>query len=395
MGVVLKAQHRRMKRLVAIKVLSSAAMKQAGAVERFHREVEAAAKLEHSNIVTAHDAGEHGGVHYLAMQYVDGKDLASIVKEHGPLEVRPAVEYILQAARGLQYAHEQGIVHRDIKPGNLLLDKKGTVKILDMGLARIAGAEAALGGPERLTTTGQVMGTCDYMSPEQAFDSHNVDLRADIYSLGCTLCRLLTGSPPYVRESLMQILIAHREAPIPSLCQARPDVPAELDACFQRMVAKEPGDRQQSMAEVAAELEAVLAVLSGRSATVAAAGDESPSEVVARTLAFLQEATPRGTLAKQKKSTADQRTQPHVGAEHDTTFELPRQVSAGIRRGSAQATVATGHRRRPGCAVGSRPGVDPEPYFRHRTTVRRLDRAKSKCRISNPKFEISCPKFEI
>ena len=212
MGVVLKAQHRRMKRLVAIKILSSAAMKQAGAVERFHREVEAAAKLEHPNIVTAHDAGEHQGMHYLAMQYVDGKDLASIVRDHGPLPVvRQAVEYILQAARGLQYAHSKGIVHRDIKPGNLLLDKEGTVKILDMGLALIAGAEAALGGPERLTATGQVMGTCDYMSPEQALDSHVADHRTDIYALGCTLYRLLTGHPPYQGETLMQILLAHRE----------------------------------------------------------------------------------------------------------------------------------------------------------------------------------------
>ena len=144
MGVVLKAQHRRMKRMVAIKVLSSAAVKQAGVVERFHREVEAAAKLSHPNIVTAYDADEHQGMHYLAMEYVEGRDLAALVKQRGPLEVRQAVECILQAARGLQYAHSKGIVHRDIKPGNLLLDKEGTVKILDMGLARIAGAEAAL-----------------------------------------------------------------------------------------------------------------------------------------------------------------------------------------------------------------------------------------------------------
>jgi serine/threonine protein kinase len=265
MGVVLKAQHRRMDRLVAIKVLSSAAMKQAGAVERFHREVKAAAKLIHPNIATAFDADEHQGMHYLAMEYVEGKDLASVVRDHGPMGVRQAVEYILQAARGLQFAHEQGIVHRDIKPGNLLLDKKGTVKILDMGLARLAGNEAALGGPERLTATGQVMGTCDYMSPEQALDSHVADHRTDIYALGCTLYRLLTGHPPYQGETLVQILMAHQQAPIPSLTVARPEVPGELDACFQRMVAKEPGDRQQSMAEVVVELEAVLATLSGQS----------------------------------------------------------------------------------------------------------------------------------
>ena len=216
-------------------------MKQAGAVERFHREVEAAAKLSHPNIVTAYDAGEHQGMHYLAMEYVEGKDLASIVKDRGPLGVREAVECVLQAARGLQYAHEQGIVHRDIKPGNLLLDKKGTVKILDMGLARIAGADAAMGGPERLTTTGQVMGTCDYMAPEQAMDTHDSrPSRPTSMPLGCTLYRLLTGQPPYQGETLMQILMAHQQSPIPSLCQARPEVPAELDACFQRMVAKEP-----------------------------------------------------------------------------------------------------------------------------------------------------------
>jgi serine/threonine protein kinase len=292
MGVVLKAQHRRMDRLVAIKVLSSAAMKQAGAVERFHREVQAAAKLMHSNIVTAFDAAEHQGMHYLAMEYVEGSDLATLVKDHGPLPVSQVVECILQAARGLQYAHSKGIVHRDIKPANLLLDKEGTVKILDMGLALIAGAEAALGGPERLTATGQVMGTCDYMSPEQALDSHLADHRTDIYALGCTLYRLLTGHPPYQGQTLMQILLAHQQAPIPSLSTARREAPAELDACFQRMVAKEPGDRQQSMADVVAELETVLAVLSGQSATAAA--DEPSSAVVARTLAFLQEARPFG-----------------------------------------------------------------------------------------------------
>jgi serine/threonine protein kinase len=332
MGVVLKAQHRRMKRLVAIKVLSSAAMKQAGAVERFHREVEAAARLEHSNIVAAYDASEHQGMHYLAMQYVDGKDLATIVKDQGPLPVREAVEYILQAACGLQYAHEQGIIHRDIKPANLLLDKKGTVKILDMGLARFTGTESALGGAERLTTTGQAMGTCDYMAPEQSLDTHQADARADIYSPGCTLYRLLTGKPPYQGETFAKLFLMHLEAPIPSLCEARPEVPEALDAVFQRMLAKKPEDRYQSMAEVAAELEAVLAVLSGHSATAVA--DEPSSEVVAKTLAFLQKATPRGTLTKQKKSTADQHTQPHISPEHGTGSNLLGKVKrvAGMAR---------------------------------------------------------------
>jgi formylglycine-generating enzyme required for sulfatase activity/serine/threonine protein kinase len=319
MGVVLRARHRRMKRTVAIKVLSSAAMKQAGAVDRFHREVEAVAKLSHPNIVTAYDADEHRGMHYLAMEYVEGHDLASVVKEHGPLPVQQAVECILQAARGLQYAHSKGIVHRDIKPGNLLLDKEGTVKILDMGLARIAGAEAALGGAEPLTTTGQVMGTCDYMAPEQSLDTHQADARADIYSLGCTFYRLLTGNPPYQAETFAKLFLMHLESPIPSLCDARPDVPKTLDAVCQRMLAKKPENRYQSMTEVIADLEAVLGVSFGRSTPVAPpALPESPSESVSGTWAFLQEVAPRGTLTEQKKPPPTERTQPCLNPEQDT-----------------------------------------------------------------------------
>jgi WD40 repeat protein/predicted Ser/Thr protein kinase len=335
MGVVLKAQHRRMDRLVAIKVLSSSAMKQAGAVERFHQEVKAAAKLSHPNIVTAYDASEHQGMHYLAMEYVEGQDLASIVKECGPMGVREAVECMLQAARGLQYAHEQGIIHRDIKPGNLLLDKKGTVKILDMGLARIAGPDVSPGAVERLTTTGQVMGTCDYMAPEQSLDTHQADARADIYALGCTLHRLLTGNPPYRAETFAKLFLMHLEAPIPSLREARPEVPEALDAIAQRMLAKKPEGRYQSMAEVLPELEAVLAVLSGRSLTAAAAGAESPSAAFGKSLAFLREDAPRGTLTPEQKPTAHERTQPRVGLEHDTGSNIlgkARKAVAKVRR---------------------------------------------------------------
>jgi serine/threonine protein kinase/formylglycine-generating enzyme required for sulfatase activity/WD40 repeat protein len=253
MGEVLKARHRRMKRVVAMKVIASKAMRSPDAVKRFYREVEAAARLNHPNIVQAHDASEFQGIHYLVMEFVDGLDLAHLIKGHGPLSVDQAIDCTLQTARGLQYAHEEGIIHRDIKPGNLLLDRKGTIKILDMGLARMELAEAD--EPERLTASGQVMGTCDYMAPEQAEDTHRADPRADVYSLGCTLYRLLTGKPPYSGDTLIKILLAHREAPIPSLRAIRPEVPETLDDVYQRMLAKRPEDRYQSMGEVIEDLE--------------------------------------------------------------------------------------------------------------------------------------------
>jgi serine/threonine protein kinase len=214
MGVVLRAQHRRMNRVVAVKKLPTAALDSEDAVKRFYREVEAAARLMHTNIVTAFDASEHDGVHYLIMEYVEGQDLAAILQQRGPLPVEEAVGYIVQAAQGLEFAHKRGVVHRDIKPANLLLDTEGTVKILDMGLARIAADAGAGEAPDQLTTSGQVMGTCDYMAPEQAEDTHAVDHRADIYSLGCTLYRLLTGEPLYSGSTLMQVLLAHRESEV-------------------------------------------------------------------------------------------------------------------------------------------------------------------------------------
>jgi serine/threonine protein kinase/WD40 repeat protein len=256
MGVVLKAVHRRMRRTVALKVLSAAAVKSPPMIERFHREVRAAARLQHPNIVKAFDADEDHGVHFLVMEYVEGSDLSSVVRQRGPLHVSTAVDYVLQAARGLGYAHEQGVVHRDIKPGNLLLTKQGVVKILDMGLARIEDREGL--AEAQLTSTGAVMGTIDYMSPEQALDTKHADARSDIYSLGCTFYFLLTGQPVYPAETTMKRLLAHREAAIPSLLERISLAPewnlAGLDALFAKLVAKRPADRFASMAEVIAAL---------------------------------------------------------------------------------------------------------------------------------------------
>jgi serine/threonine protein kinase len=258
MGAVYKARHRRMKRVVALKVLSPAVGRSATFVLRFQREVEAVARLSHPNIVMAFDAGEAEVGHFLVMEFIDGRDLASEVRGDGPLLVADAVGCIVQAARALEYAHAQGIIHRDVKPANLLRDARGVVKVADLGLARFhdplgrPGDEAAA-----LTQAGTVMGTVDYMSPEQSLGMAGVDGRTDVYSLGCTLFFLLAGRPPYGGETVLETLCLHREAPIPDLGETGRRVPAALEAVFHRMMAKKPGERFSSMTDVLRALEAV------------------------------------------------------------------------------------------------------------------------------------------
>jgi CheY-like chemotaxis protein len=254
MGNVYKARHRRMKRIVALKVLSRSADQSGTFLQRFQREVELISRLAHPNIVMAFDADEAEVGHFLVMEFINGRDLAHEVHHRGPLPVREAVEAILQAARALEYAHDQGIIHRDVKPANLLRDASGTLKVADLGLARF-NETANSPGISSVTQAGGIVGTVDYMPPEQAFEPSTVDHRADVYSLGCTFFFLLTGRPPYTGDSLMAILLKHREAPIASVATFRSDVPASVEAVFAKMVAKKPADRYQTMTEVVQALE--------------------------------------------------------------------------------------------------------------------------------------------
>jgi formylglycine-generating enzyme required for sulfatase activity len=257
MGCVYKAEHVRMKRLVAVKLLSPDIIPSPEARARFQREVEAAARLSSPHIVAAFDAGEAGGHDYLVMEYIEGCNLAEVVQRQGPLPMPLAMNYVVQAARGLAHAHAAGIVHRDIKPANLLRDSLGTVKVLDMGLARVQ--ELPMSGKGYLTGAATVMGTAAFMAPEQAADTRAADHRADIYSLGCTFFYLLTGQALYEGQTTMETLIAHRERPIPSLREFRPDCPPEVDSWFRTLVAKRPEQRPQTMEAVISDLERLSA----------------------------------------------------------------------------------------------------------------------------------------
>ena len=223
----------------------------------FGAKFEAAGRLRHPNLVAALEADEDRSVHFLVMEHVEGRDLAHIVRERGKLPVAQAADCVIQAARGLEAAHAQGIIHRDIKPSNLMLDAAGTVRVLDLGLARITSAANPFGqvGESSLTGSGTYMGTADYMAPEQAEDSHAADHRSDIYSLGCTLYYLLTGHVPFQEKTILKRMMAHLERPAPSLTAARPEVPGILEAAYQKMMAKRPDDRPWSMADVITLLE--------------------------------------------------------------------------------------------------------------------------------------------
>jgi serine/threonine protein kinase len=268
MGVIYKARQTGLNRLVALKVIAPGHLRHPDALNRFRREVQAAALLSHPNIVTVHATDLDGPWPYLAMEYVAGIDLHRLVERAGPLPVADACAYARQAALGLEHAFEQGLVHRDIKPANLMvtpspLDPATThsriprVKILDLGLALLPAAAGARGAGG-LTRAGEFLGTPDYIAPEQAEDAHAADIRSDLYSLGCTLFYLLTGEVPFPSANLAQKLRRQLTEPAPSVAARRADVPAELDALLARLLARDPADRFQTPAELAQALEAVL-----------------------------------------------------------------------------------------------------------------------------------------
>ncbi|HUG91767.1 MAG TPA: protein kinase [Planctomycetaceae bacterium] len=275
MGRVYAAVHRHMQRQVAIKVLSSHLLDSPAAVQRFEREVRMAAQLTHPHIVTAYDAGEQDGMHYLVMEYVRGADLRSVLARQGPLDRDDALCCVLQASRGLACAHQQGIVHRDVKPGNLLVDREGIVKLLDLGLARLREAGDNPGDEQPpLSASNAVLGTVDFVSPEQAFAPRTVDERSDIYSLGCSLYYLLTGRVIVSGDTPVERLLAHRDAPLPSLREHRPELADELDPLIQRMIAKRPEDRFQTMAHVEQAIQRLLTGTGRLSTSLLATVDE-------------------------------------------------------------------------------------------------------------------------
>jgi len=258
MGLVCSALDLDSGGLVAIKMLGVSAGMSKTVLARFQREAQAASLLKHPNIVAAIDSGAAGDVHYMAMELVDGWNLEHHVRMHGRASMAEAVQYITAAARGLHHAHQQDIVHRDVKPANIMLTRQGAVKIADMGLALFKNSSMSTSRTTaiRLTQQGQVLGTADFMAPEQAHDTMTADHRADIYSLGCTWYFLLTGAPVYLGETLAATLLRHASAPVPSLVDVTEDTAnAVWNVVFRRMLAKSPADRFQSMADVVAALQ--------------------------------------------------------------------------------------------------------------------------------------------
>lgn len=298
MGTVYKAVHDKLKRTVAVKLLPAHRQRSAEAVSRFHREMEAVGRVDHPNIVRAHDAGEADGQFFLVMEFVDGITLSSLVRRRGPLTVADACEIVRQAAVGLQHAHEHGLVHRDVKPSNLMLAAAGVVKVLDLGLARLQ-VEACT-DPDA-TGSSQIVGTADYMAPEQGVSPREADARADVYSLGCTLYCLLAGLPPFGAPRYatpVSKAMAHAHEPVAPIDRIRPDVPGRLAAVLDHMLAKSPADRFPTAVEVAEQLASFCA----GSDIAGLLTDREPREPIGPTVSCRVNTFSRDTLLQSRRS---------------------------------------------------------------------------------------------
>ncbi len=326
MGQVFLCEHAVMHRQVAIKMLPPALASDPAAVARFHREVRAVARLAHPNIVTAHDADRDGSHFFLVMEYIDGQTLHHLVKRGGAVPPHEAAHYVRQAALGLQHAHEHGLVHRDIKPRNLLVDRAGAVKVLDLGLARFFHDES---DDLSRRQESSPLGTTDYMAPEQALDSHTADIRADIYSLGATFYYLLAGHSPFQGMSTMEKILSHQTRQPRPIRDLRPEVPAGMAAVLERMMAKDPGQRYQVPADVASAL--------------------AP---------YVRSAPPRpGPLIDDAEPTRITADEPSVG-DSAAPFDLPQEAMPFTPPGSAVEAVAGPPVNAPGRGK-ARPGGRP------------------------------------
>jgi eukaryotic-like serine/threonine-protein kinase len=253
MSSVYLAEHTKMHDKRAIKVLPRSRLGNSSYLARFQLEAKAIASLNHPNIVRAHDIDNDGETHYIVMEYIDGADLQTLVKKRGPLGFAEVADYVAQAARGLQHAHDIGLIHRDVKPANVLVNSKGQVKLLDLGLALFSDDTAA---SLTIDYNDKVLGTADYLAPEQALNSHKVDHRADIYGLGCTMYFMLTGKAPFPEGTIAQRIAKHQSAMPTEIRKLRPQCPGELEGICVKMIQKDPKFRYASATQVAEVLEA-------------------------------------------------------------------------------------------------------------------------------------------
>jgi serine/threonine protein kinase len=251
MGRVYRALDTRLDRIVALKILPPEQAADAETVQRFQNEAQSAARLDHENIARVHYVGEDRGIQYIAFEFVEGENIRKLVERKGPLRLEEAVSYTLQAVDALAHSNARHIVHRDIKPSNILITQSGQVKLIDMGLARIRRSESM---EADLTASGVTLGTFDYISPEQARDPRNTDIRSDIYSLGCTFYFMLTGQPPFPEGTVLQKLLQHHGDPPPDVRQLRGDLPEEVNRVLQKMMAKDPARRYLDTDELIADL---------------------------------------------------------------------------------------------------------------------------------------------